>query len=162
MLNWFKDGKSLAKRYVWEIVLAAYDLFVAEESMVNVKLEDGVVCDVIGDVHGKQSPRTPIFKVYGNACGLLTPFYLLFLSPSAKFKIQKKNSIGNSCNEITCAVADTHAYGLHSSLIPGRPPNISSAYSTLSFDPISLTPISVHWLKTGARLGVETQNHVLY
>jgi hypothetical protein len=38
---------------VWEIVLGAYDLFAKEESMVDVRLEDGMTCDVIGDVHGE-------------------------------------------------------------------------------------------------------------
>lgn len=53
MLDWFKDGKSLHRRYVWEIVLGAYDHFVKEESMIELRLEEGMTCDVIGDVHGK-------------------------------------------------------------------------------------------------------------
>lgn len=52
MIEWFKNGKTLPKRYVWEIVLGAYDHFQAESTMVEVSLEDGVTCDVIGDVHG--------------------------------------------------------------------------------------------------------------
>jgi len=52
MLEWFKSGKPLPKRYVWEIVLGAYEHFSNEESLVNVNVEDGVTCDVIGDVHG--------------------------------------------------------------------------------------------------------------
>ena len=52
MIQWFKDGKALPKRYVWEIVLGAYAHFMKEESLVDVKLEEGVTCDVIGDVHG--------------------------------------------------------------------------------------------------------------
>lgn len=53
MIQWFKDGKMLPKRYVWEIVLGAYEHFSRCDSLVNVNLEDGVTCDVIGDVHGK-------------------------------------------------------------------------------------------------------------
>lgn len=53
MLQWFKDGKALPKRYVWEIVLGAHEHFHKEESLVNVDLADGVTCDVIGDVHGQ-------------------------------------------------------------------------------------------------------------
>lgn len=52
MIQWFKDGKTLPKRYAWEIVIGAHDQFVKEESLVNVDIEEGVTCDVIGDVHG--------------------------------------------------------------------------------------------------------------
>lgn len=52
MIQWFKDGKALPKRYVWEIVLGAYTQFMKEESLVDIKLEEGVTCDIIGDVHG--------------------------------------------------------------------------------------------------------------
>ena len=53
MLEWFKEGKSIPKRYVWEIVLGAYEAFTKEESLVDIALEEGMTCDVIGDVHGK-------------------------------------------------------------------------------------------------------------
>ncbi|RKH92317.1 hypothetical protein D7Y15_43940, partial [Corallococcus sp. AB030] len=36
MILWFKDGKTLPKRYAWEIVMGAHDHFVKEESLVNV------------------------------------------------------------------------------------------------------------------------------
>ena len=52
MIQWFKDGKTLPKRYAWEIVIGAHDQFVKEESLVSVDIEEGVTCDVIGDVHG--------------------------------------------------------------------------------------------------------------
>lgn len=52
MMEWFKDGKALPKRYVWEIVLGAFDQFMAEKSLVDVELEEDVDIDVIGDVHG--------------------------------------------------------------------------------------------------------------
>ena len=52
MIEWFKDGKTLPRRYVWEIVLGAYNQFIQEESLVELVLEDGMTCDVIGDVHG--------------------------------------------------------------------------------------------------------------
>ena len=53
MIEWFKNGKTLPKRYVWEIVLGAYEHFFKEESLVTVDIAEGVTCDVIGDVHGK-------------------------------------------------------------------------------------------------------------
>jgi len=52
MIQWFKNGKTLPKRYVWEIVFGAHEHFAKEESLVNVGLHEGVTCDVIGDVHG--------------------------------------------------------------------------------------------------------------
>jgi len=53
MILWFKEGKVIAKRYAWEIVMGARDHFIREESLVDVVIPPGVVCDVIGDVHGK-------------------------------------------------------------------------------------------------------------
>ncbi|KAH8119284.1 protein phosphatase 5 [Phellopilus nigrolimitatus] len=53
MIEWFKAGKALPRRFAWEIVLGAYAQFVREESMVEVSLEDGMTLDVIGDVHGQ-------------------------------------------------------------------------------------------------------------
>ncbi|KAG8720646.1 hypothetical protein FRC09_009214 [Ceratobasidium sp. 395] len=53
MIEAFKDGKSIHKRYAWEIILASYDLLVKEESMVEFELEKDVKCDIIGDTHGQ-------------------------------------------------------------------------------------------------------------
>lgn len=53
MIEWFKEGKTLPKRYVWEIVLGAHEHFAKEESLVEVKIPEGVTVDVIGDVHGE-------------------------------------------------------------------------------------------------------------
>jgi len=52
MISWFKDGKTLAKRYAWEIVMGAYDDFIKEQSLVDLVIPPGATCDVIGDVHG--------------------------------------------------------------------------------------------------------------
>ena len=52
MIAWFKDGKAIPRRYVWEIVLGAHSHFAQEESLVTVDVEDGMTLDVIGDVHG--------------------------------------------------------------------------------------------------------------
>ena len=54
MIQWFKDGKTLPRRYVWEIVLGAWTHFYKEESLVDLKLEEGMTVDVIGDVHGRR------------------------------------------------------------------------------------------------------------
>jgi serine/threonine-protein phosphatase 5 len=53
MIQWFKDGKALPKRYVWEIVLGAHEQFIKEASLVEVEVGEGMTCDVIGDVHGE-------------------------------------------------------------------------------------------------------------
>lgn len=37
---------------MWEIALGAHEHFVNEETLVTLNLEDGMTCDVIGDVHG--------------------------------------------------------------------------------------------------------------
>lgn len=52
MMDWFKRGKKLPRRYVWEIILGAHSYFEKEDSLVNLDLVDGITCDVIGDVHG--------------------------------------------------------------------------------------------------------------
>jgi serine/threonine-protein phosphatase 5 len=49
MIAWFRDGHSLPRRYVWEIVLGAHGHFVAEESLVQLDLDEGMTCDVIGE-----------------------------------------------------------------------------------------------------------------
>lgn len=59
MIQWFKDGKKLPRRYAWEIVLGAHEHFVEEESLVDVKIEDDVTIDVIGDVHGANRSLCP-------------------------------------------------------------------------------------------------------
>jgi serine/threonine-protein phosphatase 5 len=56
MEEWFKAGKFLAKRYVWEIVLGCWEACVQEESLNEVALEEGMTCDVIGDTHGAPLP----------------------------------------------------------------------------------------------------------
>ncbi|KAJ6500100.1 phosphoprotein phosphatase [Mycena vitilis] len=65
MIQWFKDGKALPKRYVWEIVLGAHEHFSKEESLVKVDLEDGATCDVIGDVHGQFYDMLHLFSLTG-------------------------------------------------------------------------------------------------
>lgn len=65
MILWFKDGKALPKRYVWEIVLGAYQYFCKDDSLVSVDLEDGVTCDVIGDIHGQYYDMLHLLSLTG-------------------------------------------------------------------------------------------------
>ncbi|KAF8650446.1 hypothetical protein AX16_005249 [Volvariella volvacea WC 439] len=65
MIQWFKEGKTLPKRYVWEIVLGAHEQFKKEESLVDIKLEEGMTCDVIGDVHGQFYDMLRLYSLTG-------------------------------------------------------------------------------------------------
>ncbi|KAG7446306.1 protein phosphatase 5 [Guyanagaster necrorhizus] len=65
MVEWFRNGKNLPKRYVWEIVLGAYNHFQAESTMLEVALEEGVTCDVIGDVHGQFYDMLHLYSMTG-------------------------------------------------------------------------------------------------
>ncbi|KAH7108435.1 phosphoprotein phosphatase [Auriculariales sp. MPI-PUGE-AT-0066] len=53
MTEYFKNGKLLHRRVVWDIVLAVHELVRAESTLNEAVIEDGVTCDVIGDVHGQ-------------------------------------------------------------------------------------------------------------
>lgn len=52
MIDWFKQGNKLSRRYAWEIVLGAHAQFAKEDSLVQLSIDEGETCDVIGDVHG--------------------------------------------------------------------------------------------------------------
>lgn len=62
MLEWFKSGKPLPKRYVWEIVLGCNAELEKEQSLTDMPLREGMTCDVIGDTHGRtlQPLRSPV------------------------------------------------------------------------------------------------------
>ncbi|KIO19560.1 hypothetical protein M407DRAFT_82645, partial [Tulasnella calospora MUT 4182] len=53
MITYYRNGKSLPRRIVWEIVLGVHSTIVNEPSMVEVALDEGVTCDIIGDTHGQ-------------------------------------------------------------------------------------------------------------
>lgn len=74
MIEWFKAGKTLPKRYVWEIVLGAHEHFAKGESLVDVAIPDGVTIDVIGDVHGKRRSKAS-FRHPGSNRLCLGQFY---------------------------------------------------------------------------------------
>jgi hypothetical protein len=52
MIEAFKTGQKLPKRVVWEIILGVKAIVDKERSMVKRVVDEGVVCDIIGDTHG--------------------------------------------------------------------------------------------------------------
>lgn len=65
MMKLFKDGKTLPKRYVWEIALGAHSIFEKESTLVELTLESGKTVDVIGDVHGQYFDVLKLFQLTG-------------------------------------------------------------------------------------------------
>jgi serine/threonine-protein phosphatase 5 len=52
MIERFKNGKKIAKKYVFQIILAVMDLVKKEPTMVEVHVEEGHEITVCGDTHG--------------------------------------------------------------------------------------------------------------
>lgn len=53
MIQRFKDGKKIAKKYVYQILLAVKKIFYDEATMVEMEIPDDVQLTVCGDTHGK-------------------------------------------------------------------------------------------------------------
>ncbi|TIA86103.1 hypothetical protein E3P99_03789 [Wallemia hederae] len=53
LIEYFKKGKTLHKRVLFELVLKTIDLFSQEESLVDVNIPAGHNINVIGDTHGQ-------------------------------------------------------------------------------------------------------------
>jgi serine/threonine-protein phosphatase 5 len=53
MLERFKNGKKLHKKYVYQIVLAVQRIVYDEATMVEMEIEDDAQLTVCGDTHGK-------------------------------------------------------------------------------------------------------------
>lgn len=65
MVEWFRAGKALPKRLVWEIILAAQDVLKQESSLVEIDIEEGVHLDVMGDTHGQFYDLLHLFSLTG-------------------------------------------------------------------------------------------------
>lgn len=52
MIERFKNGKKIARKYVFQIILAVMDLVKKEPTMVEVDVEEGHEITVCGDTHG--------------------------------------------------------------------------------------------------------------
>ncbi|KAF2711182.1 serine/threonine-protein phosphatase-like protein 5 [Pleomassaria siparia CBS 279.74] len=66
MIQRFKDGKKLARKYVFQIIISVMDLVKKEPTMVEVDVEEGHQITVCGDTHGQFFDLMNIFKLAGN------------------------------------------------------------------------------------------------
>jgi len=53
MIQRFKDGKQIHKKYVFQIILAVKDIVYNEPTMVETQIAEGKKMTVCGDTHGK-------------------------------------------------------------------------------------------------------------
>lgn len=53
MIERFKNGKKIHKKYAYQIVLRAKEIFFAEPTMPEVKIMKGNKLTVCGDTHGR-------------------------------------------------------------------------------------------------------------
>lgn len=53
MLERFKNGKKIHKKYVYQIVLAVQKIVYDEPTMVEMEIEDDATLTVCGDTHGQ-------------------------------------------------------------------------------------------------------------
>ncbi|TID19951.1 Metallo-dependent phosphatase [Venturia nashicola] len=65
MMQRFKDGKKLHKKYVYQIVLAVKQLVYDEPTMVEVSVPEGHKLTVCGDTHGQFFDLINIFELNG-------------------------------------------------------------------------------------------------
>lgn len=55
MLERFKHGKKIHKKYVYQIVMAVKNIVYDEPTMVEMEIEDDTTLTVCGDTHGQSS-----------------------------------------------------------------------------------------------------------
>ncbi|EAT91443.1 serine/threonine-protein phosphatase [Parastagonospora nodorum] len=65
MIERFKTGKKIAKKYAFQIILAVMDIVKNEPTMVEHKVEEGCEITVCGDTHGQYFDLLNIFKLAG-------------------------------------------------------------------------------------------------
>lgn len=53
MIERFKNGKKIAKKYAYQIILAVMDISKKEPTMIEYDVEEGHEVTVCGDTHGK-------------------------------------------------------------------------------------------------------------
>lgn len=65
MIERFKNGKKLDKKYVYQIIIAVKDIVYQEPTMVEMKVENGNKLTVCGDTHGQYFDLMEIFNKNG-------------------------------------------------------------------------------------------------
>lgn len=65
MIQRFKDGKKLHKKYVYQIILAVKDIVYDEATMVEMSVPDSELLTVCGDTHGQFFDLLEIFRRNG-------------------------------------------------------------------------------------------------
>lgn len=58
MIERFKTGKKIHKKYVYQIIIAVKELVYNEPTMVEMEIPDDVKLTVCGDTHGKPPPSS--------------------------------------------------------------------------------------------------------
>ncbi|KAI9818470.1 MAG: hypothetical protein M1827_000529 [Pycnora praestabilis] len=65
MIQRFKDGKKIHRRYVFQIIMAVKDIVYNEPTMVEMEVESGKQLTVCGDTHGQYFDLLEIFRLNG-------------------------------------------------------------------------------------------------
>ncbi|KAL3427060.1 serine threonine-protein phosphatase 5 [Phlyctema vagabunda] len=65
MLDRFKNGKKLHKKYVYQIVIAVQKIVYDEATMVEMEIEDDAKLTVCGDTHGQFFDLMELFRLNG-------------------------------------------------------------------------------------------------
>ncbi|KAF3000898.1 Palmitoyl-protein thioesterase 1 [Curvularia kusanoi] len=65
MIERFKNGKKIAKKYAYKIILAVMDISRKEPTMIEHDVQDGHEITVCGDTHGQFFDLMNIFKLAG-------------------------------------------------------------------------------------------------
>ncbi|KAB8078407.1 hypothetical protein BDV29DRAFT_187924 [Aspergillus leporis] len=65
MIERFKNGKKIHRKYVFQIIKAVKDIVYAEPTMVEVGVEQGTRLTVCGDTHGQFFDLLEIFRLNG-------------------------------------------------------------------------------------------------
>ncbi|CAZ81499.1 unnamed protein product [Tuber melanosporum] len=65
MIERFKNGKTIHKKYAYQIILKAKEIFYAEPTMPEVTIPDGNKMTICGDTHGQYFDLLEIFRRNG-------------------------------------------------------------------------------------------------
>lgn len=66
MVERFKNGKKIHKKYAFQILKAVQDIISNEPTMVEIGVEEGTLLTVCGDTHGKR--EVSFYEIDSNRC----------------------------------------------------------------------------------------------